>query len=110
MIKVFLPNPRNGNPRGLSYGQFWKGREEAWHDIQKKLGPDLPAYLIGALDDDGTVGPFDVKNSSLWRLGESIKILADADVAYFPDGWKNARECIIEHEVCKLYGIEIIKD
>jgi hypothetical protein len=110
MIKVFLPSPRNGNPRGLSYGQFWKGREEAWHSVRKKLGPDSPVYLIGALDDDGTVGPSGVKNPHLWHLGESIKMLADADVAYFVDGWKNARECIMEHEACKLYGIDIIKD
>ena len=106
MIKVFLPNPKNG----LVYERNFKGRKEAWHSIREKLGPDSPVYLIGALDDDGTVGPSGVKNPSLWHLGETIKMLADADAAYFPDGWKNARGCIIEHEVCKLYGIDIIND
>jgi hypothetical protein len=106
MIKVFLPNPKNG----LIYERNFKDRKEAWHSIRKKLGPDSPVYLIGALDDDGAVGPSDVKNPSLWRLGESIKMLSDADAAYFSDGWKNARECIMEHEACKLYGIDIIND
>jgi hypothetical protein len=106
MIKVFLPNPRNG----FSYEKNFKGRKEAWRDIRKKLGPDLPVYLIGSLDDDGTGGPSGVKNPHLWHLGESIKMLADADAAYFPDGWKNARECIMEHEACRLYSIGIMKD
>jgi hypothetical protein len=106
MIKVFLPNPRNG----FSYEKNFKGRKEAWRDIRKKLGPDLPVYLIGSLDDDGTGGPSGVKNPHLWHLGESIKMLADADAAYFLDGWADTIECFIEHEVCRLYGIKIIKD
>jgi hypothetical protein len=32
MIKVFLPNPRNG----FSYEKNFKGRKEAWRDIRKK--------------------------------------------------------------------------
>jgi hypothetical protein len=51
-----------------------------------------------------------VKNPHLWHLGESIKMLADADAAYFLDGWEDTVECFIEHEVCRLYGIDIIKD
>lgn len=106
MIKVFLPNPRNG----FSYEKNFKGREEAWRDIQKNLVPDLPVYLIGSLDEDSTVGPSGVKNPHLWHLGESIKMLSDADAAYFLDGWADTVECFIEHEVCRLCAIDIIKD
>ena len=106
MIKAFISQPM----KGLSNEQIFKARTEAFRGIRKKLGPDSPVYVIGSLYDDGVVGPSGVKNPSLWYLGETIKMMADADAAYFSDGWKNARECIIEHEVCRLCGIDIIKD
>ena len=46
----------------------------------------------------------------VYALGESIKLLANADCAYFMKGWNKARGCIIEHEVCERYGIPIIMD
>lgn len=46
----------------------------------------------------------------VYALGESIKLLANADCAYFMKGWNKAHGCIIEHEVCKRYGIPIIKE
>ena len=106
MIKVFISQPM----KGLSNERIFKARTEAFRGIRKKLGPNSPVYIIGSLNDDGVVGPSGVKNPSLWYLGETIKMLADADAAYFLDGWADTIECFIEHEVCKLYGIEIIKD
>ena len=41
-------------------------------------------------------------------LGESLKLLAKADVAYFATGWNKARGCLIEHECCEQYGIVYI--
>lgn len=46
----------------------------------------------------------------IYTLGESIKLIADADCAYFMKGWNKTRGCIIEHEVCELYGIPIIME
>lgn len=40
-------------------------------------------------------------------LGESLKLLAEADIAVFAPGWENARGCRIEHACCKEYGIKI---
>jgi hypothetical protein len=37
----------------------------------------------------------------LWYLGESIKYLGEADVAFFVKGWEDARVCRIEHECAK---------
>ena len=44
----------------------------------------------------------------LWYLGESLKKLAEADVAFFAKGWQNARGCRIEHEAAVAYGIEVL--
>ena len=46
----------------------------------------------------------------LWYLGESLKLLATADVAYFAKGWEKARGCKIEHTCAVEYGIPTIED
>ena len=46
----------------------------------------------------------------IYSLGESIKLMANADCAYFMKGWNTARGCIIEHEVCERYGIPIVME
>lgn len=45
----------------------------------------------------------------LWFLGKSLELLADADIAYFASGWKEARGCIIEHDSAIAYGIDTIE-
>ena len=50
--------------------------------------------------------PVDAK--PLWYLGESLKKLAEADVAIFAKGWQNNRGCRIEHEAAVAYGIEVL--
>lgn len=41
-------------------------------------------------------------------LGESIKLLGEADVVYFCEGWHDANGCTIEHECAVRYGKKII--
>lgn len=41
-------------------------------------------------------------------LGENLKLLAKADIAYFAPGWNKARGCLIEHECCEAYGVNHI--
>ena len=43
-------------------------------------------------------------------LGESIKLLAQADIVYFCKDWENYRGCRIEHNICMEYGIKTIGD
>ena len=44
----------------------------------------------------------------LWYLGESIKLLGNADIAYFCKAWERYRGCTIEHECAVRYGIQCI--
>ena len=44
----------------------------------------------------------------LWYLGESIKLLGEADVAYFCKDWQHYNGCTIEHECAVRYGKEIL--
>lgn len=102
MFKVFISQPMNG----LSDGQIFKARTEAWRSIREEMGQDV--HFVGSIIRDDV--PSRVKNSPLWYLGGSIKLLAEADAAYFLDGWADSNECIIEHAACVLYGINIIKE
>jgi len=42
-------------------------------------------------------------------LAKSIEAIADVDVVVFMDGWKEARGCRIERQVCEDYGIQIFE-
>lgn len=46
----------------------------------------------------------------LWYLGESLKLLSEADAAFFVHGWEKNRGCRIEHMACVEYGIRILGD
>ena len=39
--------------------------------------------------------------------GRSNDVMADADLVYFCDGWKDTRGCWIEHLCAKYYNKEI---
>lgn len=52
----------------------------------------------------------EVKTKPLWCLGESLKLLSEADCVYFGEGWKEARGCKIEHTCAKEYGVTILND
>lgn len=48
------------------------------------------------------------KAAPLWCLGESIKLLGEADVVYFCKDWQKYNGCTIEHECAVRYGKTIV--
>ena len=53
----------------------------------------------------------DISNISrpdIYFLAKSILAMQDVDAVYFADGWRNARGCEIEHQVCVKYGIKTL--
>ena len=63
----------------------------------------LPVEVIDSFFQEA---PADAK--PLWFLGKSLELLSGADVAYFAQGWEDARGCVIEHESALAYGIKSI--
>lgn len=61
---------------------------------------------VEAIDSFFEDAPHDAK--PLWYIGESIKLMADADVVYFCKDWHKYRGCTIEHECAVRYGKKII--
>ena len=102
MKKIFISQPM----RGLSDEEILKAREEILIKAEKKIGE--PVELIDSFIEDYPEEIY--KHIPVFYLGKSIQFLSQADVAYFGGDWKNARGCLIEHEVAKQYGIEIIEE
>ncbi|AWB31533.1 DUF4406 domain-containing protein [Clostridium botulinum] len=100
MKKLFISQPM----RGLTDEEILKAREEIRIKAEKTIGE--PITLIDSLFGDFKP----IGNIPVCYLGKSISLLAEADVAYFGHGWKDARGCKIEHEVAVQYGIDRIED
>ena len=93
-IKIFISQPMNS-----------KTNEEIENErnyIIGRLATQFPRAEI--IDSFFKNTPHDVK--PLWYLGESIKLMSEADVVFFCNGWQIARGCQIEHDCALEYGID----
>lgn len=101
MKKLFISQPMDG--KGES--DILATTERAIKRAVKKLGVNVEVVdsYVREIPPDGV-------NISLWYLGKSITCLSEADVAFFAEGWENARGCKIEHTCAIEYGCEVIEE
>ena len=93
MTKIFISQPMNG-----------KTNEEIKNErnyIIDRLRENESVEIIDSFFKDA---PHDTK--PLWYLGESIKLMSEADIVFFCNGWRTARGCQIEHDCALEYGID----
>ena len=93
MPKIFISQPMNG-----------KTNEEIKNErnyIIDKLRENESVEIIDSFFKDK---PYEA--SPLWYLGESIKLMSEADIVFFCNGWQTARGCQIEHDCALEYGID----
>lgn len=98
MKKIFISQPMNG----LTDEEIKSKRNEAI----KKLEKFMHGENFEIIDSFFETAPHDAK--PLWYLGESLKLLAQADYALFLTGWDKARGCKIENTCAQEYGIQTI--
>ena len=91
MKKLFISQPMQGK----SKEEIIAERKSAICQAKEAVGDEVENAPAG--------------NRPLWFLGESLKMLATADVAYFAAGWEGARGCKIEHTCAEEYGVRIIE-
>lgn len=89
--------------RGKTDEEILAERERAIRIAEKQVGEP-----VEVIDSFFQSAPADAK--PLWYLGESLKLLATADVAYFAKGWNEARGCKIEHTCVVEYNIDRIEE
>jgi len=98
MKKLFISQPM----RGKTDEEILKERQKAIKEAERVVGEQ-----VEVIDSFFQNAPADAR--PLWFLGESIKLLAKADVAYFASGWQEARGCRIEHECAVEYCVDRIE-
>ena len=76
------------------------------NEIIQRVKERYPNEEIEVIDSFFENAPYDA--TPLWYLGKSLQLLSSADIVYFAEGWKNYRECMIEHTCAMEYGIKIV--
>ena len=94
-MKVFISQKMGGK---LSK-EIEEARDRATKEIKAMYGEDIEIIDTFFKDSNGT---------SLELLGESIKLMSDADLVVFIYDWQEGRGCLVEHKVAELYGKKII--
>lgn len=101
MKKLFISQPMNGK----TDEEILKAREKAIKSAQHNLGEPvevIESYFEDYTPENGCV--------PLKYLAKSLALLADADVAYFAQGWESYSGCKIENQCAIEYGITVIED
>ena len=93
MTKIFISQPMNGKTT--------EEIENERNHIIDRLRENESVEIIDSFFKDK---PYEA--SPLWYLGESIKLMSEADVVFFCNGWQTARGCQIEHDCALEYGID----
>lgn len=98
MKRLFISQPMNDKT------------DEEILEVRKKAINTAKSIMSGedveVIDSFFQSAPVDAR--PLWFLGKSLELLSTADVAYFADGWQEARGCKIEHICAIEYGIYVI--
>ena len=97
-MKLFISQPMAGK----TDKEILDERERILHNV-KELFPDKEIEVIDSFFDGEPKTP-------LWYLGESVKLLGQADIAYFCKDWEKYRGCCIEHECCVRYSIKHVEE
>ena len=99
MTKFFISQPM----RGKTDDEIKAERQS----IIEKINELFSAFTkIEIIDSFFQGAP--AKATPLWFLGESIKLLGEADIVVFAKGWNKTNGCCIEHECADRYGKRIL--
>ena len=97
-MKLFISQPMAGK----TDKEILDERERVLCNV-KELFPDKEIEVIDSFFDGAPKTP-------LWYLWESIKLLGQADIAYFCKDWEKYRGCCIEYECCVRYSIKHVEE
>lgn len=99
MKRLFISQPM----RGKTYEEIEFERNKAALAAARQLDEN-----VEVIDSFFKNSP--ALTNSLLCLAWSLELLSTADVAYFVDGWEQARGCRIERLCAEEYNIPVIND
>lgn len=101
MKKLFISQPM----RDKTQEEILKERNAAIQAAKDALGDEIEVIESYFPEYNPSNGCIPLK-----YLSKAIELLADADIAYFCNGWESARGCKIEHACAVEYNIERLND
>ena len=96
-MKIFISQPM----RGKTNAEILAERERAIKAAKAKWGDD-----VEALESFFQGAPAEAK--PMWFLGESLKVMADADAIILCKGWSEARGCKVEIATADEYKLPVL--
>lgn len=93
-MKIFISQPM----RGKTDAEILAERERAIKAAKTKWGAGVE--VLESFFQDAPVGA-----EPLWFLGESLKVMADADAVILCPNWRLTRGCIVEAAAANRYNI-----
>jgi len=103
MKKVFLSLPMSSQ-EDEQVLQHIESMKEAWLSFYTEDTTEFVDSFVNNLSRDYYVNS---DHYSIACLGTALIKLAECDIIFIGEGWKNSRGCTLEHEVAKSYGLEI---
>lgn len=93
-MKVFISQPFHGK----SEEEIMAKRKELVNKLERRYDEHIEVIDNYHKEDipDGT--------GRLWFLGDSIKLMDEADLVVFAEDWECAKGCVIENQAAVLYG------
>ena len=88
--------------RGKTNEEILAVREAAIEAAKREIGDEIEVI------DSFFQNVPEVDNKPLWCLGESLKMMSEADVVYFCKDWERYRGCKIENICAVSYGIPLV--
>jgi hypothetical protein len=97
-MKVFISQPMAGRS------------DEEIIEERKMVKDYLDHSLVAVYEGRDEVALIDsffkgTEDPPLMCLGKALCLMAGADLAVFAPGWEKAKGCVIEHDCCRVYGI-----
>lgn len=99
MKRLFISQPM----RGKTNEEIEFERDKAIEAASKELNEDVEVIDSFFKDSPALTNP-------LLCLAKSLELLAAADIAYFANGWEQARSCRIERLCAEEYNIPVINN
>ena len=97
-MKVFISQPMHG----LTDEEILKRRKELIETIKNRFGDNVEII------DSFTKSPELIAKGRIAMLGDSIQLMADADVVFFANGFLLSSGCRTEHFVATVYHIPMM--
>lgn len=102
--KAMISQPMNG----LTDEEIEKTRNKAIGHLERLGYKVVNTLFTDEWYSDSAMKDRGVENIPLCFLAKSLENMSLCSVAYFCDGWEDARGCRIEHDVAEEYGLDII--